>query len=235
MSGRATKSIFRWKGTANGSAAGGFTLVELLVVVTIIILLTGLAFPAFKMALNKSRGSTCASNLRQFYVAAESYSMDNDGRSLPGSNWGNSDFWLYNLRPYLGGSSMWDTSVDDRVRCPGYTKGSNYWAWGYGMNSRPGFQGASTSAYDDDFNWGGGTGWMRPFPSITITHKSKRLFICDAKEWQVTPASSASGVASFPDYHRHGKDACNVLFYDGHTESVKSLRLNRALYDPAQF
>jgi prepilin-type processing-associated H-X9-DG protein len=206
----------------------------MLVVVTIIILLFSLIFPAVRMAMNKSKGAKCASNLRQFYMAAENYSMDNDGQSLPGSNWGNSDFWMYVLRPYLGGTSNWDDSVDDLVRCPGYTKGSNYWAWGYGMNSRPGFVGTATSSYEDDFNWGGGSGWMRTFASITITHKSKRLFICDSKEWQVVPAGSASGVAAFPDYHRHGKDACNVLFYDGHVESLKSASINQALYDPAK-
>jgi len=46
----------------------GFSLIELLVVVSIICLLTAMLFPALNLARESSRQATCASNLRQFYI-----------------------------------------------------------------------------------------------------------------------------------------------------------------------
>ena len=212
-----------------GAGRCGFTLIELLVTVGIIIVLVALLFPAYKLVLLKAQGSKCASNLRQIYLASESYSMDNNGRSLPGSYAGSTSFWMWTLASYLGASSQGSPA---KITCPSSLP-ADYWAWGYGLNSRPGYVGAATTSYDASFNWDG-VSYGRAFQSINITSKSRRFFISDSTEWQVTPASSAAGVASFPDYNRHGKGACNVLFFDGHVQSMKSVEINQALYDPGK-
>ena len=60
-----------------------FTLVELLVVLAIIAVLTGLLFPVFGAARERSRKATCVSNLRQLYSALSLYVTDHDGLLPP--------------------------------------------------------------------------------------------------------------------------------------------------------
>jgi len=60
----------------------GFTLVELLVVITIIAMLAGLLLPALSSAREKSRRVACSSNLRQIGTGMMAYAGDN-GNHLP--------------------------------------------------------------------------------------------------------------------------------------------------------
>ena len=72
----------------------GFSLVELLVVITIISMLMGLLFPAVQSAREASRRSTCMNNLKQIALAVTSYESGN--RSLPG--------WRNNVGTYSTGT-----------------------------------------------------------------------------------------------------------------------------------
>lgn len=56
-----------------------FTLVELLVVISIISLLMAILVPVTGMARQQCRGIICMSNLRQMVMAANDYVSDNDG------------------------------------------------------------------------------------------------------------------------------------------------------------
>jgi prepilin-type N-terminal cleavage/methylation domain-containing protein/prepilin-type processing-associated H-X9-DG protein len=55
----------------------GFTLVELLVVVTIIALLLALLAPSLRKARETVKRATCAANQRQLAIAAHAYAVDN--------------------------------------------------------------------------------------------------------------------------------------------------------------
>jgi len=67
----------------------GFSLVELLVVITIISLLAGLLLPALEKALGSARQVACVNNLKQLGTALHMYAGDY-GDYLPGScNWHN--------------------------------------------------------------------------------------------------------------------------------------------------
>lgn len=56
----------------------GFTLVELLTVLGILVVLAGLLFPVFATVRGKAREITCVSNLRQIGMAIRMYAQDAD-------------------------------------------------------------------------------------------------------------------------------------------------------------
>jgi prepilin-type N-terminal cleavage/methylation domain-containing protein/prepilin-type processing-associated H-X9-DG protein len=62
--------------------SGGFTLVELLVVIAVIATLAGLMLPALARARSKANDAVCVGNLKQFAVAVRTFADENDG-NLP--------------------------------------------------------------------------------------------------------------------------------------------------------
>ncbi len=92
---------------------GGFTLVELLVVITIIGILISLLLPAVQMARESARGAQCKNNLKQIGLASLQH-LEKQG-FFPSSGWGytwtgDPDMgfgtkqpggWTYNILPYM--------------------------------------------------------------------------------------------------------------------------------------
>ncbi len=81
----------------------GFTLIEVLVVIAVIMLLAGILFPVFAKARRRSRSAACQSNLRQIFSAMELYAQDWDDRY---PNTGDPFLWMgrrwrWPLRDYL--------------------------------------------------------------------------------------------------------------------------------------
>ena len=64
---------------------GAFTLVEMLVVVSIIVLLVGILTPSFGLIRERMKRFVCASNMRQLGIAWKAYAVANSG-NLVGSN-----------------------------------------------------------------------------------------------------------------------------------------------------
>ncbi|OHB50722.1 MAG: hypothetical protein A2Y10_18675 [Planctomycetes bacterium GWF2_41_51] len=81
----------------------GFTLVELLVVISIIALLLAVMMPALSKAREQGRTVVCASNLKNYGLAINMYSNSNDGSSCD-------TFWLYSYKTL---------SKTGRDSCPG--------------------------------------------------------------------------------------------------------------------
>ncbi len=84
--------------TRRVGSRGGFTLVELLVVLGIIALLVGLLLPTLSRARAAARQTACLSNLRQLQTANCLYLLDSDGWLLRTSHSGTS--WIDVLRDY---------------------------------------------------------------------------------------------------------------------------------------
>jgi len=64
----------------------GFTLVELLTIISVTAVLVAMILPSIKSAKETARRTICASNLRQIGTATHSYAAENEGK-MP-SGWG---------------------------------------------------------------------------------------------------------------------------------------------------
>lgn len=77
--GGATSLLFMHRHSSS-ARRGGFTLVELLTVISVIALLAALLIPCLAAAANAGRRTACLSNLRQIGLAVQSYAADFEGR-----------------------------------------------------------------------------------------------------------------------------------------------------------
>ncbi len=77
-------------------ARRGFTLVEILIVIAIISLLAGIAFPVFSRAREGGRAKVCLSNMKQLGLAFAQYHQDNNRYPFPGNYqlWNNDGHWI---------------------------------------------------------------------------------------------------------------------------------------------
>jgi prepilin-type N-terminal cleavage/methylation domain-containing protein/prepilin-type processing-associated H-X9-DG protein len=106
-----------------GRASSGFTLVELLVVITIIGILMGLLLPAVNSAREAARNNTCQNNLHQLGLAALAHEQANG--FFPTGGWGDGwvgdpdagfgvnqpGGWIYNLLPHMEQKNLHDQGL----------------------------------------------------------------------------------------------------------------------------
>jgi len=96
----------------------GFTLVELLVVISIIGLLAGLAVPAINGALKKAKSGACLANLRQIGLGLITYAAEGSGGTFPQST-GQDAAWATELGKYINTTTQSKKSI---FVCPGCEK-----------------------------------------------------------------------------------------------------------------
>ena len=120
------------------SARRAFTLIELMVVISIIAILAGLLLPAVAMAREMARRTQCASQLRQIGLAFESYLADN--RSIypfaedPVST--SPYYWFWMGRGWRGSIVPYLAGVREVLYCPDDTTAPEKWestSYGYSM------------------------------------------------------------------------------------------------------
>jgi len=102
------------KHPANQSPRPAFTLVEMLIVISIIGLLAALLFPVFARVRESARTTSCSSNLRQLGLAFTQYTQDYGGR-YPGSG-----------DAFQAGT----TGACFASTCNGWQKGAGHWVSG---------------------------------------------------------------------------------------------------------
>lgn len=83
--------------------ATGFTLVELLVVISIIASLAAVAALGARSVMLSSKQATCASNLRNIGLALHLYAQDHEGKFPETTHTSDLETaWIYSLKDYLG-------------------------------------------------------------------------------------------------------------------------------------
>ncbi|MHC5082581.1 MAG: type II secretion system protein [Planctomycetota bacterium] len=92
-----------------GSERQGFTLIEILVVISVIALLLGILVPTLSSAKESARRTVCLSNVRQLDIALKLYIDDHDDR-IPPRDYDGGSVWVVRLEPYYQNRKL--------LRCP---------------------------------------------------------------------------------------------------------------------
>jgi prepilin-type N-terminal cleavage/methylation domain-containing protein/prepilin-type processing-associated H-X9-DG protein len=196
--------------------AKGFTLVELLVVIGIIVILAGISFPAMHSAIDSAHSGKCLANLHAIGVATANYSGDNEGvipyqgvadaqgNALPAP--------AQLLEPYIRQGSDPSSFESDPVWiCPGDAarlQRPSYYAWNsYGINDN-----------------------LANVRMVNITSPGQTMYMADCMGPSGSaPADCETTVIYDPTFldntltrARHRKQI-NALFLDGHVENMTTI------------
>jgi prepilin-type N-terminal cleavage/methylation domain-containing protein len=140
--------------------AGGFTLVELLVVIGIIALLVGILLPTLSKARASATRVQCGSNIRQIMMAFTAYAGEFKGRypqtgpegvSPSGPYWAAPDIFLWNITvaDYLE-KRIVKTTPPNVFFCPGMIHDRSDWYdkwWKPGYGPGPIWRGAGYASF----------------------------------------------------------------------------------------
>jgi len=212
-----------------------FTLVELLVVISIIGLLAGLAVPAINGGLKSAKAGACLSNLHQIGVATMAFAADNSFK-LPNAGSGTSDMWATQLATFISTGTKSKKSI---FVCPGCEKTvveatGNDVAVTYGVHNGLMPKGGTASNISsvvrstevilagDVCQNPGNKGWS-PFcieqPSIISSQSGGRGGSIDLTSPITVGTDSDNGNNPWLRYRHSGK--VNVVMCDGHAEAIK--------------
>lgn len=202
----------------------GFTLLELLVVISLIALLIGILLPALGKAREAGRFVVCRSNIRQVGLSMFTYAADY--KVIPGAYWQgpqNLDWCGRNNTRYTSNPTLWRhpimTSVlrdymttDVTFICP-TGKRPNQW-FDYTMIIR--LAGAKVDAP-----------WHMSYPerpnvanSPRVYFQSIPLLIEEDERWYNTQVDDGS-FANLDQFSSRHTKACNIAFLDGSVNGLK--------------
>ena len=223
----------------------GFSLIELLVVTSIISILAMLLLPAVNMVRGQAAGITCLAIARQYGLAHEGFAADKNC-TIP-----NSIIFHEELAPYLEQSSSFNTTTTRRpLECPGWRQSpyrralvqaaqhgdaTAQWilgsAIGYGAPVWYPNQGPSPSSP----NWPNRVNFKdwNPLGTIllaSVTFPSRRPLVADEYGYAIWD-TTADSATNFGDHERHGGKA-TVLFVDQHVGRLDRLGVMAGIDHP---
>ncbi len=220
-----------------------FTLVELMVVISIVALLIALLLPALQQARAAAQSIKCQANLHQLALGYNTYYSDENAWMPPVNSYisynaqGTSkNYGMYNaIGPYVG-KPEWGGMQEPAGSAQGYIKSDSY--WGSQKNAKftvtvfycpdspqkdpqPWYRVSyGESLYNQPHNAQAMTGGGNPkawsfFRKVDVVPRpSNKIFIADGNSWHLDSIANV-GVSSNFDLTRH-LGGTNIMFLDGH-------------------
>jgi prepilin-type N-terminal cleavage/methylation domain-containing protein len=218
------------------SVRSGFTLMELLVVITIIAVLASMLMPAIALVRGSAKAINCRANQRQVGMAVYAYAEEHDGY-LVSATTAADVHWFEQIAPYVtegkvtnGYVYMNDASYDRRnilVGCPDYKQTMN-WRTGFGINERP-----LSPDNRNTTNWTSSAAYTKQdFPLARVTLMSTRILLGDVDGWSIGINPNAATWSFARDDKRHRK-LPNWIFFDLHAAGVSNTIVPKLIFDPA--
>ena len=200
-----------------------FTLVELLVVISIIALLLAILMPSLQRARELAKSLVCQSNLRQYNLSCVTYSNDWEGK-YPGSNyWARganrkNKWYLWFLTLGEGGYLPKEAYPNMNMGCTAVFNSSGYRDdFGYGMSLAVGppehnVTGAQPRSFRVDKE-------KRSYSFLVLADSSPRTQgeLC---EFSIHPRNAWETVFRSGSIGNPHNDRTNALFADSHIESL---------------
>ena len=229
----------------HASRCRAFTLLELLVVISIIAILAAILFPVFARARENARRTSCQSNLKQIGLGILQYTQDYDETyplTYMDEFYGTGDYWWYgtwmaSLMPYIRSTQIY--------RCPSSARGENEFQLQHQTDE------TTLMTFPGQFNYGINQYVVPPFgerpretkpvavAAIGKTSVLPLVFDCSGtvtadvwrivnpsheREWFFPPTVPAPGAAR----HLGGSNLC---FADGHVKFYPQMQMG---LDPAR-
>ena len=202
----------------------GFTLVELLVVLSILMLLMSMLVPLIGKSRELATQTHCASNLKQMYIPFQDYAgQNNGGWPSPWANVGN-DQWPYLISKVLTGVA---TNSNGRMNrrnspfafCPKLMKMGVWWPNGGSLD-------AAMTTYS--YAWLNGVTPAQqklPIRLSSIERPSRKVMLMDGCRSLDQPNDGIPKMNAWADWnyehhYPHNRQS-NVLFCDGHMGAVR--------------
>lgn len=203
----------------------GFTLVELLVVISIIALLLALLLPALNKARAAAKMTQCLSGMRQLGIAEHLYANEYQGLFTyyfdPSDP--NRTTWCVRLKPYCGNntSSTWNANIESAVfRCPDWSipAGQSPAVRCYGLNN------AISSSF-----WKGRRDIVPNSSQVCLIGENninaEWVYFSSAQApAYYLPTTSPDQETYYRLSHMNNSGVANYLYVDGHVLSLKDLQ-----------
>lgn len=209
-----------------------FTIIELLVVISVIAILVSMLMPALQKARISAKTLVCVNKLKQLGLAFHSYSDDNGGflpRAQIGAIWpGTGPSWCSDLgrrtllSPYLGSTRVVGNGEAELAVCPSDI---------HLHRDKKDYSGASSAV--QQFSYGMN---IKVALSRVSSLPSGQVMIGDKRVDSVMMHYPHINNATYPFYHtgRHS-GAGNYCFIDGHVEPFKIIYMQRIGTTPAGY